>query len=135
MWINHSKSPHEKEVLLKKKEKFDMAGFMDIDDGNAALVFNLKEWGIRCIAGVTGGGLIHLLKHIPRFSGLDSSDDDMPCFFTICEFVAGFIPIGHYLASGKIAASASTTGTAIKLLSCGLFDAELHNFPLSTSWP
>ncbi|MCC5832650.1 MAG: hypothetical protein JJU12_06370 [Chlamydiales bacterium] len=113
---------------------------MEENNGNSALISTLKEWGISCIAGVTGGGLIHLLKHVPRFNGLESSDEKRPHFLTINEFVAGFIPVGYYLASGKIAACASTTGTAIKLISCGLFDAKLHNIPalyimaLNPSW-
>ena len=42
------------------------------------------------------------------------------------EYVAGFVPLGHYLATGEIAAAAATTGTATKLLLCGLSDAKLH---------
>jgi acetolactate synthase-1/2/3 large subunit len=43
--------------------------------------------------------------------------------------VAGFVPLGYYLASGRIAGCLTTTGAATKLGSSGLTDAKLHNIP------
>ncbi|MGK9128360.1 thiamine pyrophosphate-dependent enzyme [Olivibacter sp. SA151] len=86
----------------------------------------LKSWGVTSYSGVTGGGVIHFLKHL---SPLQYPPTEEPSFFTISEYVAGFIPLGYFLASGKIAAAVATTGAATKLLTCGLSDAKLHNIP------
>ena len=43
--------------------------------------------------------------------------------------MAGFLPLGYYLATGTVAAAAATTGAATKLLGCGITDAKLHNIP------
>src|SRR2546421_10905075 len=45
------------------------------------------------------------------------------------EYVAGFVPLGYYLASGQIGGCISTTGAATKLGGSGLTDAKLHNIP------
>ncbi|MDM8176440.1 thiamine pyrophosphate-dependent enzyme [Olivibacter sp. 47] len=86
----------------------------------------LKSWGVTSYSGVTGGGVIHFLKHL---SPLQHPSTEEPSFFTVSEYVAGFIPLGYFLASGKIAAAVATTGAATKLLTCGLSDAKLHNIP------
>ena len=88
----------------------------------------MAEWGIRICAGVTGGGLVHLLKHMEPYAPYRARSAQME-FFTVGEYAAGFVPLGHYLASGEIAAAAATTGAASKLLLCGLSDAKLHNIP------
>lgn len=90
------------------------------------LVALLSDLNVNFFAGVTGGGVIHFLKYIGRYSGKRS---DEPTFFTIGEYVAGFIPLGYYLSSGSVAASVATTGAATKLIGCGLSDAKLHNIP------
>ncbi|QBQ41333.1 thiamine pyrophosphate-binding protein [Sphingobacterium psychroaquaticum] len=90
------------------------------------LVALLSDLHVKFFAGVTGGGVIHFLKHIARYSG---KCDVEPAFFTIGEYVAGFIPLGYYLSSGTVAASVATTGAATKLIGCGLSDAKLHNIP------
>jgi acetolactate synthase I/II/III large subunit len=96
--------------------------------GYEHLLDAMAAWGIRICAGVTGGGLVHLLKHMEPYVPQRIRDGQME-FFTVGEYAAGFVPLGHYLATGEIAAAAATTGAASKLLLCGLSDAKLHNIP------
>jgi acetolactate synthase I/II/III large subunit len=96
--------------------------------GYEHLLDAMTEWGIRICAGVTGGGLVHLLKHMEPYVPHRAHHDQIE-FFTVGEYAAGFVPLGHYLATGEIAAAAATTGAASKLLLCGLSDAKLHNIP------
>jgi acetolactate synthase I/II/III large subunit len=98
-------------------------------DGNAILIATLKSWGIHLFAGVNGGGIIHLTKLLPPYSSLEQSVDGESRFFTMFEYVSGFTPLGYFLASGKMSACLVTTGAAIKLASCGMTDAKLHNIP------
>jgi len=90
------------------------------------LIDTLKSWGITLYTGVTGGGVIHYLKYLDT---LHDTSYGKPEFFTFGEYNAGFVPLGYYLASGKIAAAVATTGAATKLLACGLSDAKLHDIP------
>lgn len=96
--------------------------------GYEFLIDTLRSWHVRHYAGVTGGGVIHLLKHLEPMV-LPDDDAERPVFFNIGEYVAGFIPLGYYLASEKISAAIATTGAATRLLTCGLSDAKLHNIP------
>src|SRR2546430_6574287 len=48
---------------------------------------------------------------------------------TMGEYVAGFAPLGHWLATGRIAGCVTTTGAATKLGGSGMTDAKLHNIP------
>lgn len=95
-------------------------------DSYQTIINTLNNWGIRLYAGVNGGGVIHLLKYLDP---LDQGAIETPSFLTIGEYTAGFIPLGYYLGSGKIAASVATTGAATKLICCGLSDAKLHDIP------
>ncbi|SDE80857.1 acetolactate synthase-1/2/3 large subunit [Dyadobacter soli] len=95
-------------------------------DSYQAIITTLASWGIRLYAGVNGGGVIHLLKHL---APLCEDTTETPSFLTIGEYTAGFIPLGHYLASGTLAASVATTGAATRLICCGLSDAKLHDIP------
>lgn len=95
-------------------------------DNYQFLVNTLESWGITMYTGVTGGGVIHFLKHI---NTLVDEPTGAPEFLTIGEYEAGFLPLGYFLTSGKIAAAVATTGAAIKLLTCGLSDAKLHDIP------
>ena len=81
---------------------------------------------IQLFSGVTGGGVIHFLKYISPWSELKNNGTR---FFTLAEYSAGFVPLGYYLSTGKIAASVATLGAATKLLTCGLSDAKLHDIP------
>lgn len=95
-------------------------------DSYQAIIATLNSWGITLYAGVNGGGVIHLLKYLDP---LDQVPVGSPSFLTIGEYTAGFIPLGYYLGSGKVAACVATTGAATKLICCGLSDAKLHDIP------
>lgn len=97
--------------------------------GNFALVETLRKWAITFYAGVNGGGLIHVTKHMLPFTDLSQASDGAPRLLTMSEYVAGFVPVGYYLASGRIAGCVTTTGAATKLGGSGLTDARLHNIP------
>ncbi len=97
--------------------------------GNFALVDTLRKWGITFFSGVNGGGLIHVAKHLEPFLGLEQVGDGTPRMQTMGEYVAGFVPLGYYLASGRVAGCLTTTGAATKLGSSGITDAKLHNIP------
>jgi len=96
--------------------------------GYEFLIETLAAWDVRLYSGITGGGVVHLLKHIEPMRTIDDSAEH-PVFFSIGEYVAGFVPLGYHLASGKISAAIATTGAATRLLTCGLSDAKLHNIP------
>jgi len=100
-------------------------------DGFQYIVDTLGQWGLTLCAGVTGGGLIHFLKYLAPLgtSTPDSDPSENIEFFTIGEYIAGFVPLGYFLATGRIASAAATTGAATKLLTCGATDAKLHNIP------
>lgn len=102
-----------------------LAGF----SGDVALVDTLRRWGVTLFAGVNGGGIIHVLKHLEPFSHLDQAGDGIPRLLTLSEYVAGFVPLGYFMASGRIAACISTTGAATKLAMSGLSEAKYHNIP------
>jgi acetolactate synthase I/II/III large subunit len=97
--------------------------------GNFWLIETLRRWGITSYAGVNGGGLIHVTKHLQPFSDPSEARDGVPRMLTMGEYVAGFIPLGYYLASGRVAGCITTTGAATKLGGSGLTDAKLHNIP------
>jgi len=101
--------------------------------GYDALVATLESWGIEFCAGVTGGGTIRFLEKLaPLYPGEETAGRREPeglRFLTLGEYAAGFVPLGSYLATGRIAAGVATTGAATKLLGCGLSDAKLHDIP------
>ena len=102
---------------------------LDRSSGNFALIDTLRRWGVTFFSGVNGGGLIHVTKHLEPFLGLQHAGDTTPRMQTMSEYVAGFVPLGYYLASGRIAGCLTTTGAATKLGSSGITDAKLHNIP------
>jgi acetolactate synthase-1/2/3 large subunit len=102
---------------------------LEQSSGNFALIDTLRQWGITFYSGVNGGGLIHVAKHLAPFYSLDQVGDGIPRMQTMSEYVAGFVPLGYYLASGRIAGCLTTTGAATKLGSSGITDAKLHNIP------
>jgi acetolactate synthase I/II/III large subunit len=99
-----------------------------VSTGYDVLHTALREWGITLYAGVTGGGLVHFLEDLPPHDA-DLNTTQSPSFFGLGEYVAGFVPLGYFLATGKPAAGVATTGAATKLLACGLSDAKLHDVP------
>ena len=102
---------------------------LERSSGNYWLIETLRRWGITTYAGVNGGGLIHVTKHLQPFSDLSEARDGVPRMLTMGEYVAGFMPLGHYLASGRVAGCVTTTGAATKLGGSGMTDAKLHNIP------
>lgn len=102
---------------------------LEQSSGNFALVDTLRKWGITFFSGVNGGGLIHVAKHLQPFHSLEQAGDGIPRMQTMSEYVAGFVPLGYYLASGRVAGCLTTTGAATKLGSSGITDAKLHNIP------
>jgi acetolactate synthase-1/2/3 large subunit len=101
--------------------------------GYETLVATLESWGIEVCAGVTGGGAIRFLEKLaPLQAGEDAAgrgEPDGMRFLSLGEYASGFVPLGAYLASGRIGACIATTGAATKLLGCGLSDAKLHDIP------
>ncbi|MFE0753652.1 thiamine pyrophosphate-dependent enzyme [Inquilinus sp. NPDC058860] len=101
--------------------------------GYEALVATLESWGIEVCAGVTGGGTIRFLQSLPPLQPEEDAagrhEPDGLRFLSLGEYASGFVPLGSYLASGRIGACIATTGAATKLLGCGLSDAKLHDIP------
>ncbi|MFI7336395.1 thiamine pyrophosphate-dependent enzyme [Streptomyces sp. NPDC050085] len=98
---------------------------LDDTSANRWLIDALAELGVTAYAGVNGGGVIHLARLLaPGTPGADT-----PSLFTVPEYTAGFMPLGHHLAGGGIAACLTTTGAASKLAASGLSDAKAHNIP------
>src|SRR5207237_1077601 len=102
---------------------------LERSSGNFWLIETLRRWGVTAYAGVNGGGLRHVAKHLEPFSDLSQATDGAPRMLTMGEYVAGFVPLGYYLASGRIAGCITTTGAATKLGGSGMTDAKLHNIP------
>src|SRR3989475_9506301 len=102
---------------------------LERSSGTFWLIETLRRWGVTAYAGVNGGGLIHVAKHLEPLSDLSQARDGAPRMQTMGEYVAGFVPLGYYLASGRVAGCLTTTGAATKLGSSGITDAKLHNIP------
>ena len=101
---------------------------MEFDSGNEAIIEIFRQWGLSHYFGVTGGGIIHMTKHLePWKSGI--SDNGQPWFLTVNEYVAGFAPLGHYWATGRPAVCLVTTGAATKLALCGCRTQNFTIFP------
>jgi acetolactate synthase-1/2/3 large subunit len=99
---------------------------LNLLEANAALIDILGSWGISHFCGVTGGGLIQILKYIETYQ---PEAHNLPSLLIASEYVAGFFPIGYHLATGGIAATVATTGAATKLISSGISDAKYQNIP------
>jgi len=97
--------------------------------GNFWLIETLRRWGVTTYAGVNGGGLIHVTKHLEPLSDPSEALDGAPRLLTMGEYVADFVPLGYYLASGRVGGCITTTGAATKLGGSGITDAKLHNIP------
>lgn len=102
---------------------------LETTSGNYWLVETLRRWGVTTYAGVNGGGLIHVTKHLQPLLDPAEAIDGAPRLLTMSEYVSGFVPIGYYLASGRVGGCITTTGAATKLGGSGLTDAKLHNIP------
>jgi len=114
---------------LEKPMRTEARAFTEAKSGNAVLIEMLRRWGVRFFAGVNGGGVVHVAKHMEPYYDLAHSADPASRMLTMGEYVAGFMPLGHWLASGRIAGCVTTTGAATKLGGSGMTDAKLHNIP------
>src|SRR2546430_10762616 len=103
--------------------------FAEAKSATAVLIETLRGWGIRFFAGVTGGGVVPVANPVEPYDELAHSADPASRMLTMGEYVAGFVPLGHWLASGRIAGCVTTTGAATKLGGSGMTDAKLHNIP------
>lgn len=124
--MNFNSYPSCNELFLKVLIVNKVIAGNDVSIGYQLLLETLSKWGVTRYVGVTGGGVVHFLKHINPLVNFCSEE---PGFLSIAEYSAGFIPLGYYLSSGRMAAAVATTGAASKLLSCGLSDAKLHDIP------
>ena len=95
-------------------------------DFNQRLIEFLSNLGVTDYFGVSGGGLIQFLKHIPPYH---LSNKHSPRFYNLSEYAAGFAPLGYYLSTQRIAACVATTGAAQHLVSNGISDARFMNIP------
>ena len=116
-------------TALERTRGSEPGAFAEAKSGNAVLIENLRRWGIRFFAGVNGGGVVHVAKHLEPYYELAHSADKASRMLTMGEYVAGFVPLGYWLASGRIAGCVTTTGAATKLGGSGMTDAKLHNIP------
>lgn len=101
-------------------------------EGNLALVEGLRALGVRMYAGVNGGGIMNVTKHLAPYRRPDTDrlpDEGGPSLFTVGEYTAGFTPLGHFLATGEVSACVTTTGAATKLAGSGMSDAVYHSIP------
>ena len=107
-----------------------MAGPALVDkSGNSKLIEILSNWGINLYAGVNGGGVIHVAKHLEPFESLHQANDGVPRLFDIPEAIGGSIPVGYHVATGKMAAAISTTGGATWYGGIGAANAKAHDIP------
>src|SRR5207302_6119725 len=72
---------------------------------------------------------IQVTKLLRPLADPSGARDGVPRMLTMGEYVAGYVPLGYYLASGRVAGCITTTGAATKLGGSGLTDAKLHNIP------
>lgn len=89
---------------------------------------HLLHWGVETLTGVTGGGVIHLLKHLEPHQW-PPGDTASLRFFNLTEYSAGFTALGCWLATGRPGAAVATSGAATRLLACAISDAKLHDIP------
>ncbi len=116
-------------TALERQRGNEPSVFAEAKSGNAVLIETLRRWGVRFFAGVNGGGVVHVAKHLEPYYELAHSADKASRMLTMGEYVAGFMPLGYWLASGRIAGCVTTTGAATKLGGSGMTDAKLHNIP------
>src|ERR1700737_1655731 len=77
--------------------------------GNYWLIETLRRWGVTSYAGVNGGGLIHVTKHLEPLSDPSEATDGAPRMLTMGEDVAGFVPLGYSLPPAPAPACTTTT--------------------------
>src|SRR2546429_9923247 len=102
---------------------------LERSSGNFWLIETLRRWGITAYAGVNGGGLIHVAKHLEPLSDLSQATDGAPRMLTMGEYVAGFLPLGYYPASGRIRRLIPTTRPTTKFRPTGLTHGQRSYLP------
>lgn len=107
----------------------ELAPGLDPNTGDFAIVETFHRWGIDTYYGVGGGGIMNVAKYLEPLLDPAMHVDGTPRMLSIGEYVAGFAPLGSYLANRKIAVACAVTGAASKLISCGMSEAKLHNIP------
>src|SRR5258708_25385853 len=116
-------------TALERSRGNEPSDFAEAKSGNAVLIETLRRWGIRFFAGVNGGGVVHVAKHLEPYYELAHSADKASRMLTIGEYVAGVVPPGYWLASGRITGCVTTTGAATQLGRSGMTHPQLHNIP------
>src|SRR5256886_17651522 len=116
-------------TALERSRGSEPGAFAEAKSGNAVLIETLRRWGIRFFAGVNGGGVVHVAKHLEPYYELAHSADPASRMLTLREYVAGFVPLGHWLASGRIAGGVTTTGAATKPGGGGVDPGQLPHKP------
>lgn len=94
-------------------------------DWSQKIIKHFESQGIRHYFGCNGGGVLQFLKYLDTYQ----NNTKTPNFYYMNEYVAGFMPIGYYLATGNIACCVCTTGAAQKLAGSGMSDARFMNIP------
>src|SRR2546423_15178061 len=101
-------------TALERPRRTEASVFAETKSGNAVLIDTLRRWGVRFFAGVNGGGVVHVAKHLEPYFELAHSADKASRMLTMGEYVAGFVPPGYWLASGRLARSGATTARTTK---------------------
>src|SRR5256885_14870785 len=116
-------------TALERQRGSEPSVSVETKSGNAVLIDTLRRWGVRFFAGVNGGGVVHVAKHLEPYWELAQSADPASRMLTMGEDVAGFVPLGYWLASGRIAGCGTTTGRPTKLGRSGMTDPQPPNIP------
>jgi len=54
-------------TALERPRGSEPGVFAEAKSGNAVLIDTLRRWGIRFFAGVNGGGVVHVAKHLEPY--------------------------------------------------------------------
>src|SRR5256886_16399768 len=99
-------------TALERSRGSEPGAFAEAKSGNAVLIENLRRWGIRFFAGVNGGGVVHVAKHLEPYHELAHSADKASRMLTMGEDVAGLMPIGYWLANRRLPGGVATARAA-----------------------
>src|SRR2546421_11949722 len=112
-------------TALERARGSEPGVFAEAKSGTAVLIDTLRRWGVRFFAGVNGGGVVHVAKHLEPNYELAHSADKASRMLTIGEYVAGVVPIGDWLAAGQIAGCGATARAATQLGGRGVSGAKV----------
>jgi len=74
-------------TALERTRGSEPTVFAEAKSGNAVLIETLRRWGVRFFAGVNGGGVVHVAKHLEPYYELAHSADKASRMLTIGEYV------------------------------------------------